>query len=105
MTARDNTMETTMQTQRIEIPSVFDGRGIFVPLAECDLEQLPDHIVALYQKVADAYSAMTMAERLVTEKTAELHRVVAEQRDFEAKAAAHKITHTALVKDWIASQR
>jgi len=95
-----------MQTApRIEILSVFDSRGIFCPLAEADLEQLPDHIVALYQRVADAYSAMMAAEKLVTEKTTELHRVVAEQREFEAKAAKHRITHTALVKDWIADQQ
>jgi len=91
--------------QKIDVPSCWDERGIFCPLAECDIEQLPSQIVALYQKVAEAYSAMMAAERLVEVKTAELHRVVAEQRNFEAKAAKNKITHTMLVKSWIADQQ
>jgi len=96
---------TNQNDQRIIVPSVWDERGIFCPLAESDIEQLPDHIVALYQKVADAYSAMMAAEKLVEEKTRELHVVVAEQREFEAKAAKHKITHTQLAKDWIRDQQ
>lgn len=95
-----------MQTeQRIEIPSIFSATGAFEPLAECDLEQLPPHIVALYQRVHDAFDANMAAERLVEEKTRELHRVVEEQRSFEARAAKFKMTHTALVKDWIESTR
>jgi len=90
---------------RAVVPSVWNEFGTFVPLAEADIEQLPNHIVALYQKVADAYSAMMRAEKLVEQKTAELHRVVAEMREFEAKAAKHKITHTQLAKDWIRDQQ
>lgn len=92
-------------SQRIEIPSVFDARGIFQPLAEADLEQLPDHIVALYQRVADAYSEMMEAEKVVEEKTRELHATVAEQREYEARAAKYKITAVQNVKDWIESNR
>jgi hypothetical protein len=91
--------------QKIDVPSVWDERGIFCPLGEDVITQLPNHIVALYQKTADAYSAMLRAERLVETKTAELHRVVQEQREYEARAAKHRITHTALVKDWIADQQ
>jgi hypothetical protein len=91
--------------QKIDVPSVWDERGIFCPLAECDIEQLPPHLVELYQKTADAFSAMMCAERLVEEKTKELHAVVAEQREFEARAAKHRITHTQLAKDWIADQQ
>jgi hypothetical protein len=84
--------------------SIFSSTGAFVPLSDDFLTQQSDAFNELYQRVSDAYTASEKVDREAEAKTRQLHAIVADLRDCEARASKHKVTAFQNWKNWKASQ-
>ena len=92
--------------QSIEVPCLFDERGIFEPQSDDVVSRWPDNTVALYQRVADAFTASEVIERKVERTTKQLHETVAELREVEGRLAkCGRKSAVENAREWIESQR
>jgi hypothetical protein len=85
---------------------LFDERGIFQPQSDDVVSRWPDNVVALYQRVSDAFTASEVIERKVERTTKQLHETVAELREVEGRLAKFgRKSAVENVREWIESQR
>lgn len=95
----------TEQITLADVPPLFDSRGIFMPVAEDVLDHLPDTVVALYQKIADAYTETMIAENNLAALEMRLRGCVEALNEARSQLAAHRVDAVSETKKWIESQR
>lgn len=94
------------QPYNLPRPCLFDERGIFQPQSDDVVSRWPDNLVALYQRVADAFTASEVIERKVERTTKQLHDTVAELGEAEGRLAkVGRKTAVENAREWIESQR
>jgi hypothetical protein len=82
----------------------FDGIK-FLPATPAEIGVMDATEKALYADVQKCLADEESIDKQVIDTERELHATVATIRDLEAKVSENRISHTALVKDWIRSQR
>ena len=99
---------TAPQTDDNEVPpmpSLFGPTGQWVGLTESESMLLADYQFEIYERVHRASLACEAAEKRLAEATAELHRLVAEQRAVETQLLnVKRPSHTDLVREMIANR-
>jgi hypothetical protein len=86
---------------------LFDKYGKLAPLSASVVDSLDDETKAGWQTVRDAYDANAQADADLKAAQDQVVTLAAELRDAEEYVKAHfpAMTHAALVKDWIKSER
>jgi uncharacterized protein YlaN (UPF0358 family) len=89
-----------------ELPALFDSKGVFQPLAECDLERMTQAQCRAYEEVIRAYDDHRAVERELEAAVKARHRVCAEQREIEYRVSQlPKPTHLDLVRQMSCENR
>lgn len=95
-----------MPNEQFDPPCLFDQRGVFMPQSDAVICTWPEHVIQLYQRVSDYYTAAEVVERKTERTTKELHETVAELREVESRLARYgRVSAVDAARRWINSQR